>query len=359
MDRDTESAVGVGPTLFGGLFTPGERFGGMLKPMLRKVRELRDANERVVVTTEQAARIAELWRESDDHAPLVDKVDTPPSPGQVLFMHGVLREGWTLSAGDNTHLHLFTDAEVFGWRRAEPRRRKIAKRAKNRARVQYTDWQEGAYVVHQDYGIGRFAGMRRRTIAGNQREYLLVDYDRGSQLFVPIHQADRLTRYVGVDDSPPPLTRLGGKDWSNTKSKAQKNVEEEAKELLSLYAARARAPGYAYSDDTPWQNELEASFPYIETRRPAPRGAETKKDMRAPHPMDRLVCGDAGYGKTEVAVRAAFKAVQEGKQVAVLVPTTVLATSSTTRRLRNASPPSRSKSRCSAASAPISSRTKR
>lgn len=325
VDRDIETAVGAGPTLFGGLFTPGERFGGMLKPMLRKVRELRDENERVVVVTEQAHRIAELWREGEGYAPLVENVPDAPQPGAPLFAHGVLREGWSLLGADNTYLHLFTDAEVFGWRRAEPRRRKVAKRAKSRSRVQYADWQEGDYVVHEDYGVGQFAGTKRRTIEGIQREYLLVTYARGSQLFVPIHQADRLTRYVGPDDKPPSLTRLGGKDWSNTKSKAQKNVEEEARELLSLYAARAKAPGFAFSTDSPWQNELEASFPYIETEDQLRAVSEVKKDMHLPHPMDRLICGDAGYGKTEVAVRAAFKAIQDGKQVAVLVPTTVLA----------------------------------
>jgi len=325
VDRDMETAVGVGPTLFGGLFGPGERFGGMLKPMLRKVHDLREKQDRIVIVTEQATRISELWKETEGYASVVKQITEMPEPGAPIFLHGVLREGWTVSAGDGTNLHLLTDAEVFGWRRAEPRRRKVAKRAKTGARVEYTDWEEGAYVVHEDYGVGRFAGMRRRTIEGNQREYLLVDYNKGAQLFVPIHQADRLTRYVGTDDSPPALTRLGGKEWENTKSKAQKNVEEEAKQLLGLYAARAKAPGYGFSDDTPWQNELEASFPYIETQDQLQAVQETKKDMQAPHPMDRLVCGDAGYGKTEVAVRAAFKAIQDGKQVAVLVPTTVLA----------------------------------
>ncbi len=325
MDADAESAVGAGPTLFGGLFAPGERFGGMLKPMLRKVRDLRDDQERVVIVTEQAHRISDLWRESEGYAPLVDNVTTPPNPGAPQFVHGVLREGWSLLGADNKHLHLFTDAEVFGWRRAEPRRRKVAKRARTRARVEYMDWQEGDYIVHEDYGVGQFAGTKRRTIEGIEREYLLVTYAKGSQLFVPIHQADRVTRYVGPDEKPPQLTLLGGQEWDKTRAKAQKNVEEEAKELLALYAERARTPGYAFSPDSPWQNELEASFPYIETEDQLRAVHETKSDMERPHPMDRLICGDAGYGKTEVAVRAAFKAIQDGKQVAVLVPTTVLA----------------------------------
>jgi transcription-repair coupling factor (superfamily II helicase) len=325
MDRDAETAVGAGPTLFGGLFSPGERFGGMLKPMLRKVSELKTSDERVVIVTEQANRIAELWRESEGYAPTQDNIPDAPKPGAPQFVHGVLREGWTLMGADNIHLHLLTDAEIFGWRRSEPRRRQVARRARTRARVEYADWSDGDYVVHEDYGVGQFAGTKRRTIEGVEREYLLVTYAKGSQLFVPIHQADRVTRYVGPDDKPPPLTQLGGPEWSKTKSKTQKNAEEEARELLSLYAVRAKAPGYAFSPDTPWQNELEASFPYIETEDQLRAIADVKHDMQAAHPMDRLICGDAGYGKTEVAVRAAFKAVQDGKQVAILVPTTVLA----------------------------------
>ncbi len=326
MDVDTEEALGVGPTLFGGLFAPGERFGGMLKPMLRHLRKLREEDERVVVVTEQANRLVDLWREqSGDHAPLTDGVTEPLEPGMARFVHGVLREGWSLITAEQTKLHLLTDAEVFGWRRAEPRRRKAAKRAKTGSQAQFSDWREDDYVVHQDYGVGQFVGTRRRTIEGVQREYLLLKYNRGAQLFVPIHQADRLTRYVGPEEKAPMLTHLGGKDWSNTRSKAQQNAEAEARDLLELYAKRAKAPGHAYMPDTPWQSELEAAFPYIETDDQLRAIDEVKRDMEAPHPMDRLICGDAGYGKTEVAVRAAFKAVQDGKQVAVLVPTTVLA----------------------------------
>ncbi len=326
MDVDAEAAIGVGPTLFGGLFAPGERFGGMLKPMLRQVRKLSHEQDRVVVVTEQSNRLIDLWREQEgDYIPLVDAVRQVPPPGKPRFVHGVLREGWSLIAADNTRLHLFTDSEVFGWRRTEPRRRQVARRARTGKQTQFADWREGDYVVHQDYGVGQFAGTRRRTIDGIQREYLMVTYDRGAHLFVPIHQADRLTRYVGPDETPPPLTHLGSKEWQNTRSRAQHNAQEEARELLGLYAARAKAPGYAYQPDTPWQAELEASFPYIETDDQIRAIREVKADMETPNPMDRLICGDAGYGKTEVAVRAAFKAVQDGKQVAVLVPTTVLA----------------------------------
>jgi transcription-repair coupling factor (superfamily II helicase) len=176
-----------------------------------------------------------------------------------------------------------------------------------------------------DYGIGRFAGLTRRTFSGSEREYLLVEYAGTDLLFVPIHQADRLTRYVGPDDRPPTLNKLGKPDWIRIKSQAKKAVEDEARELLELYARRAQQTGHAFSADTHWQHELEASFPYVETEDQLRAVREVKADMELPHPMDRLICGDVGFGKTEVALRAAFKAVMDGKQVAVLVPTTVLA----------------------------------
>ena len=167
--------------------------------------------------------------------------------------------------------------------------------------------------------------MRRRTIENTQREYLLIEYAGTDALFVPIHQADRLSRYVGLDDKPPTLSKLGQADWIRIKSKAKQAVEEEARELLALYAQRAAEPGHGFGVDTPWQHELEASFPYVETEDQLRAVSDVKKDMEQPHPMDRLICGDVGYGKTEVALRAAFKAVNDSKQVAFLVPTTILA----------------------------------
>jgi transcription-repair coupling factor (superfamily II helicase) len=168
--------------------------------------------------------------------------------------------------------------------------------------------------------------MRHRTINGTEREYLLIEYDGTDTLFVPIHQADRLTRYVGSDDSSPKLNKLGKADlWVKARAKARHNAEQEAKELLGIYSRRARAHGFAYTPDTAWQHEMEAQFPFVETEDQLRVIREVKTDMESAIPMDRLVCGDVGFGKTEVALRAAFKAVQDGKQVAVLVPTTVLA----------------------------------
>ena len=314
-----------------GLIAPELRFGGQLKGLLTHLRKLRGDGDRVVTVTMQAARMTELWQEQEsEHSASgfgfvvnTDIITEPPAPGSVTFVEGALQEGWRLRTSDG-ETHVFTDAEIFGWTRPEPRRRKPIKRAKSPEGA-YADLNEGDYVVHVDYGVGRFAGMRRRTIENTQREYMVIEYAGTDTLFVPIHQADRLTRYVGPDDKPPTLSKLGQPDWIRIKSRARQAVEDEARELLAIYARRAAAPGYGFSTDTPWQHELEASFPYVETEDQLRAVREVKTDMEQPHPMDRLICGDVGYGKTEVALRAAFKAVNDSKQVAFLVPTTILA----------------------------------
>ncbi len=186
----------------------------------------------------------------------------------------------------------------------------------------------GDYVVHEQHGVGRYVDMVQRTVQGATREYLVIEYapsrrgHPGDRLFVPTDQLEQVTRYVGGEQ--PTLHRLGGSDWAKAKGRARKAVREIAAELIRLYAARMSAPGFAFSSDTPWQRELEDAFPYVETPDQLAAIEEVKADMEKPVPMDRLICGDVGYGKTEIAVRAAFKAVQDGKQVALLVPTTLL-----------------------------------
>ena len=188
----------------------------------------------------------------------------------------------------------------------------------------------GDYVVHEQHGVGRYLEMTSRTVQGAVREYLVIEYapsKRGQppdRLYVPTDQLDQVTRYVGGE--APSLHRLGGADWAKTKGRARKAVREIAAELIRLYSARMASPGHAFGPDTPWQRELEDAFPYVETPDQLAAIDEVKRDMERPVPMDRLICGDVGYGKTEIAVRAAFKAVQDGKQVAVLVPTTLLVT---------------------------------
>ncbi len=189
----------------------------------------------------------------------------------------------------------------------------------------YADLEIGNHVVHVDYGVGRFEGLVSRILDGLEREYLLISYADGDQLYVPIHQADRITRYLGMDASSPRLSRLGSQRWERSRAAARRAVEDIAKDLLDLYAKRATVSGHPFGVDTPWQQELEASFPYVETQDQVRALDSVKTDMEQNRPMDRLICGDVGYGKTEVALRAAFKAVMDGKQVGILVPTTVLA----------------------------------
>ena len=238
------------------------------------------------------------------------------------FTEASLSEGFILR-GDEKSLHLITDSEVFGWERPQPRMRQ--RPVAETPELVYADLQVGDYVVHIDHGIGRFGGLVQRELDGLIREFLAVEYDGGDQLYVPVHQADRLTRYIGAEGAIPALDRLGGQEWQEKKGRVKQAVIEVAQDMLDLYARRNVVKGYSFKSDTTWQKELEDSFPYVETEDQNRALVEIKKDMESTRPMDRLLCGDVGYGKTEVALRAAFKAVMDGKQVAILVPTTVLA----------------------------------
>lgn len=308
--------------VLGDLFAPGPRYGGQVRPFLDHLLNT-PGHDQILVVTRQAPRFADIWAEGHAPLPTVDHIDTLDALGRINFIEGELSGGWILQEDDRPALHLLTDAEIFGWKRPEPRRRRQARQQS--PEVFFADVSKGDAVVHVDYGVGVFKGIIKRQIEDSEREFLLIEYANNDLLYVPIHQADRLTRYVGVDDKTPRLNRLGTQDWSNTRQKASAAAQEIAEELLELYAARNVVSGHAFSPDGPWQHELEASFPYVETEDQLKALREVKADMEAARPMDRLICGDVGYGKTEVALRAAFKAVMDGKQVAVLVPTTVLA----------------------------------
>jgi transcription-repair coupling factor (superfamily II helicase) len=300
------------------LFTPGPRFGGRLKDLLGYMLDLYQSSEQIVIVSRQKARLEELWHERARAAG--DLKEGLPKP---IFLEGSLTEGWTFAPSEAKPVHLLTDGEIFGWRRPEPRRRHRAMAEAPEA--PYADLQIDDWVVHVDHGIGRFVGLVSRTVEGLEREYLCIEYAENDQLYVPVYQADRLTRYVGPDSRPPSPTRLGGAEWTAAKERTQKAVAEIAQDLLELHARRQVVQGISFIEDTAWQQELEASFPYVETEDQLQVIREVKQDMESSRPMDRLICGDVGYGKTEVALRAAFKAVMSGKQVAVLVPTTVLA----------------------------------
>ncbi len=309
-------------------FLTGAHFGGELKPLLAHIYTARSEGGRVVVVSQQAQRLAELWGAEygyDEGLPVEDL--RQPTESDLVFVHGSLDEGWVMRGIDLgqpfSALHLLTDAEIFGWRRPQPRR--PVRRRNVAPEAYFADLTPGDYVVHVEYGIGIFRGLVVRSLEGMEREYLLVEYGEGDRLYVPIHQADRLSRYIGADDRPPRLNRLGRAEWQSLKARAKEAAEDVARELLDLYAARELAEGHAFGSDTDWQAELEAAFPYYETEDQLRAIADVKAGMEKSKPMDRLICGDVGYGKTEVALRAAFKAVMDNKQVGVLVPTTVLA----------------------------------
>jgi len=270
-----------------------------------------------------AHRVVEQLGERDTPATMLETGATLRS-GLVNVLKGPLHAGVIVAGAE---LVVITESDLTGNRASGPEGKRLA--AKRRNTVDPLALTAGDLVVHDQHGIGRFVEMVERTVGGARREYLVLEYasgKRGQQadkLFVPMDSLDQLSRYVGGEQ--PSLSRLGGSDWANTKTKARKAVREIAGELVSLYAKRQAAPGHAFAPDTPWQAEMEDAFGFTETVDQLTAITEVKADMEKPVPMDRVVCGDVGYGKTEIAVRAAFKAVQDGKQVAILVPTTLLA----------------------------------
>ncbi len=308
----TNTEVG---SAFSAAFDPGPRFAGRLKDFQQHLRLLKADQQLWTVVSRQSARLKQLWLET--YPNFAEDDDHP------VFLEGSLSGGWVLRKPDRTTHHLLTDSEIFGWSRPQPRRRPII--TSESPESIYGELNAGDWVVHVDHGIGQFIGLHRPTIEGVQREYLTIQYKDNDLLYVPIHQADRISRYIGTDGSTPSPSRLGGTEWTLTKHKVKHAVVEVAADLLELYAKRQTSKGFAFSPDSDWQKELEASFPYIETADQSLSIQKVKEDMESEKPMDRLLCGDVGFGKTEVALRAAFKAVSDGKQVAVLVPTTVLA----------------------------------
>ncbi|MFN2526673.1 MAG: transcription-repair coupling factor [Actinomycetota bacterium] len=283
--------------------------------------ELKRSGYRAVVAASLPDTAASLQRNLAARGLRFEITDSAPGPDAPPGAWIVITElGRGFILGPPGKLALVAESDLTG-RRSGAARRRIAARRKESAGP--LDLNAGDYVVHEIHGIGRYAGMVDRDLLGVHREYLVVEYAKDDRLYVPSDQVDLVSRYVGGE--APKLNRLGSPDWAKTKSRVRRRVREIARELVQLYAERMRARGYAFEPDTPWQRELEDTFPYEETPDQLRAIDEVKDDMERPTPMDRLVCGDVGYGKTEIAVRAAFKAVTAGKQVAVLVPTTILA----------------------------------
>ncbi len=270
----------------------------------------------LLVTTDQASRVGELLEEAGTPVSAVSELREPPQAGAIGLVHGSLSGGF---AHAPANLLVLTDHELFGAIRI--RRLTPAKKVVTRDLI--GKLSPGDLVVHVDHGVARYVGMTQREYSGAVKEYLQLDFAGDGKIFLPSDQIGRITRYAG--GPAPHLSKLGGTEWERTKRRVGRAVNDLARELLEIYSARESADGFRFSPDNTWQRELEEAFPYTETPDQARTIEEVKADMLRRRPMDRLVCGDVGYGKTEVALRAAFKAVQDGKQVAVLVPTTVLA----------------------------------
>ncbi len=307
-------------------FIQTQSYGSQLERFLKTARQMVAQKQRVFVVSHQANRLAELLQKEDIHTSPASQIEQIPPPGSITVLQGSLDGGWLL----DDRLTLITDVELFGFVK-QPRA--------GRKRPIPHQWflpqlAPGDYIVHVDHGIARFRGLARMSSDGMEREYLVLEYAAGDRLYVPTERIDRVSRYtcppglgrrVGAGDQAPHLSRLRTPEWQRTKNRVKESVAEIAQELLDLYAAREVAPGFAFSADSLWQQELEASFPYMETPDQIEAIMTVKEDMEKAKPMDRLICGDVGYGKTEIALRAAFKAVMDNKQVAILVPTTVLA----------------------------------
>jgi transcription-repair coupling factor (superfamily II helicase) len=303
-----------------------EAYRGDTQRALGDVKGWLGAGWRVALVTAghgPAERLVEVLRGEDVPARLEPALTDVPDPAVVHVATAGLDHGFVMAG---QRLAVLTESDMVGTRSSTRDMRRLPSRRRNT--VDPLALTAGDYVVHEQHGVGRYVEMLQRTAAGATREYLVIEYapskrgQPGDRLFVPTDQLDQVTRYVGGEQ--PSLHRLGGADWARTKGRARRAVRQIAAELIKLYSARMAAPGFAFGPDTPWQAELEDAFAYVETPDQASTIDEVKRDMEQPVPMDRVVCGDVGYGKTEIAVRAAFKAVQDGKQVVVLVPTTLL-----------------------------------
>jgi transcription-repair coupling factor (superfamily II helicase) len=295
------------------------RFGGHFAQLTEQLLAWRGEGFRVRLVTgdeHQAEHLRQILRDHGLEVPIAPGIDAADVQAIVV---GEASAGIAISA---VGLVLLTEAEIFGARRRSLRRPKYQRGA---ALTAFTDLEVGDLVVHEDHGIGRYQGLRTMSVGDRDGDFLLLEYTEGGRLYVPVERLDLVSKYLGGDAGAAKLDRLGGASWQRVKEAVRAALREMAEALLKLYAQRAVADGHPFASDTPWQREFEASFRFEETPDQLRAIEEAKRDMQNPRPMDRLVAGDVGYGKTEVALRAAFKAVADGHQVAVLVPTTVLA----------------------------------
>jgi len=282
-------------------FSSAESYGSQLERFLGAAREMVGQKQRVVVVSHQANRLSELLEKEEIHSSPASQIEQIPPPGSITLLQGSLDGGFVMDEG----LTLITDVELFGF--VKQPRPGSQQRLGGGKKMMLSRWflpqlAPGDYVVHVDHGIARFHGLTRMSSDGTEREYLVLEYAAGDRLYVPTERIDRVSRYIGAGDQAPRLSRLRTPEWQRTKNRIKQSVAEIAQELLDLYAARELSPGFAFSTDSLWQQELEASFPYMETPDQIEAIMAVKEDMEKAKPMDRLICGDVGYGKTEIAL---------------------------------------------------------
>lgn len=299
---------------------PTPAFNGRMDLLINDIKGWRDKKNRIVVlagSSTKAEKMIEILDENGISASVKENIQNPPKPKEVIITHGSVSKGFEYSS---IKLIIISDKEILG----EEKRRRKHKRKVGEKIKSFTDLSEGDFVVHQIHGIGQYIGINQLKVEGIVKDYFKIKYVQGD-LFVPVSQLNLIQKYIGSEGKSPKINKLGGADWHKTKTKVKESVQELAKGLIRLQAERETSKGYSYPKDTVWQRQFEETFPYEETDDQLQCIEEVKSDMEKERSMDRLLCGDVGYGKTEVAMRAAFKAVMGGKQIAYLVPTTILA----------------------------------
>jgi transcription-repair coupling factor (superfamily II helicase) len=305
--------------------SPQPSFNSSVKLLHRSLLELQQRSVRLIVACDspsELARLKDLLASADGQIQedRTESADPPLDLARMVFAQHALHQGFVFPGAG---LAYYTEHQIFS--RLKRRGRRRPARFKGFTENELQQLRKGDFVVHQDFGIGRYAGLSRIRVKQVEQEVVKVEYAEKDTLYVNLNYVNRLQKYSSKEGHIPKLTRLGSSEWDRLKARAKKRVKDIARDLIQLYATRKKSEGHSFLADTPWQKELEASFMYEDTFDQAKATIEVKRDMEAPYPMDRLVCGDVGFGKTEVAVRAAFKAVVGGKQAAVLVPTTILA----------------------------------
>lgn len=296
-------------------------YHGQLDLLIDDIKEKKNNGERIIIlsgTKSRGERLVDTLRERGIESSYKDNL-TNMQNGEVVVTYGNQLVGFEFN---DIGICIISDKGVFG----ESKRKIKKKQQKGVGKIKsFTDLKLGDYVVHVNNGIGIYKGIKQLDVKGHKKDYLVVEYTNSDILYVPVEQLDMVQKFIGSDGKPPKINKLGGNEWTKAKKKVKKSIEDIAEELIKLYAARTTVKGYQYSNDTQWQKQFEEEFPFEETPDQLTAIEEIKRDMESDKPMDRLLCGDVGYGKTEVAIRAAFKAAMNGKQVAFLVPTTILA----------------------------------